>query len=107
MHFNSVSYYPIRSIENQDNLCYTIVMRKNLTISLLPEDWKTVQQTAKSLGETYSQFFHRIIREFFSTNEVNHKTVAKYRPLFKSHASFLTGRSLAFARPRPRRKNTV
>ena len=82
-------------------------MRKNLTISLLPEDWKIVQQTVKSLGETYSQFFHRIIREFFSSNEVNHKTVAKYRPLFKSHASFLTGRSLTFAKARRQRKTNA
>lgn len=82
-------------------------MRKNLTISLLPEDWEAVQQTAKSLKETYSQLFHRIIREFFNSNEANRKTVAKYRPLFKSHASFLTGRSLVFAEARRQRKTNV
>ncbi|MBI5243384.1 MAG: hypothetical protein HY922_06805 [Elusimicrobia bacterium] len=79
-------------------------MRKNLTISLQPQDWEAVRRAAESLGETYSQLFHRIIHAFFQAGEVKARTVAKYRPMFAPHESFLADRARVFSRSRARKR---
>lgn len=75
-------------------------MRKNLTISLAREDWILVQACAKSLGETYSGLFQKLIRRFLMTGEIRPRIVSKYQRLFKPHSDFLSSRAAAFAKAR-------
>lgn len=73
-------------------------MRKNLTISLSSEDWSLVRQAVRSMGETYSGLFHRLIQAALAERETDPKVTAKYRPLFKREAAFLAQRAAAMAR---------
>jgi hypothetical protein len=57
-----------------------MVVRKNLTISRQPQDWEAVRRAAESLGE------------------VKARTVAKYRPMFAPHESFLADRARVLSR---------
>ena len=75
-------------------------MRKNLTISLLPEDWRLVQTHAKSMNMAFSALFHRLIHQSLGAPQENPKKIAKYRPLFKPHADFLAQRAETFAKAR-------
>lgn len=72
--------------------------RKNLTISLSREDWDLVCDSAQAMGETYSGLFRRLISESLRRREIDPKTVAKYRPLFKSHSLFFAKRALPLAK---------
>lgn len=67
-------------------------MRKNITISLNQEDWQKVRAMARSLGETYSRIFHRLIA---STNSMvrDSKRIKKYRSLLAPHGEYLAGRA--------------
>lgn len=77
-------------------------MRRNLTISLSMEDWRTVRELARSLGETYSSVIHHLIR-FGSPREVRRDRVEKYRALLAPHAEFFEERARVFARAAFRR----
>jgi hypothetical protein len=78
-------------------------MRKNLTISLSMEDWKTVRAIAESVGETYSRVFHRLIE--LGTGVVSDdRRIAKYKAALAPHSKFLTARAKTFARAGKRKR---
>ena len=78
-------------------------MRKNLTISLSPEDWRRVQSMAGMLGETYSRVFHRLI-ESGAGAAANQKRIAKYRALLGPNSGFFAGRAQVFSRAGKRKQ---
>lgn len=76
---------------------YTKDMRKNLTISLSLEDWQKVRHSARTLGETYSSIFHRLIQWSFPTAP-DRKRLEKYKALHAPVAAFLEERARVFAK---------
>ena len=72
-------------------------MRKNLTISLAPEDWKKVQLLARKMGGTYSEVFHRLLQAA-EGGAVSEARVAKYRAQLAPQADFLARRAALFAK---------
>lgn len=78
-------------------------MRKNLTVSLSPEDWNKIQDLARSLGETYSKVIHKLIASSSSV-VCDNSRVRKYKALLATDADFLAGRAGAFARAGKRRQ---
>lgn len=78
-------------------------MRKNLTVSLSPEDWKKIKDLSRSLGETYSKVIHKLI-ESSSSIVRDDGRIQKYKALLAPDADFLAGRAGAFARVRKRRR---
>lgn len=81
-------------------------MRKNLTISLNPEDWQKIQSMARALDGTYSLVIHKLIAA--STGSVSdHTRIDKYRALLAPHADFLESRARVMAKARKRGKVTA
>ncbi|MBI4346832.1 MAG: hypothetical protein HY553_08250 [Elusimicrobia bacterium] len=78
-------------------------MRKNLTISLAPEDWEKVRDMARQMGGTYSEVFHRLICAGFGS-AVNEPRVAKYRALLRPEADYRKRRAAAMLRLSRRRR---
>lgn len=77
-------------------------MRKNLTVSLSDEDWRKVKNIAKSMDETYSSVFHRLIE--LGTGAVGEdQRTAKYKALLAPHARFLARRAGAVSKAGRRR----
>ena len=72
-------------------------MRKNLTVSLRPEDWRKVQAMASSLGETYSGVFHRLLQGGVGM-VCDRVVVEKYRKLLAPHRDFMARRAAALAK---------
>lgn len=78
-------------------------MKKNLTVSLSGEDWKTVKGIADSLGETYSAVFHKLI-EMSAGTVSDSARVEKYKALLAPHSARLERRAAVFARASRRGK---
>lgn len=81
-------------------------MRKNLTVSLSPEDWKKIQDLSLSLGESYSKVIHKLI-ESSSSIVRDDGRIQKYKALLAPDVDFLAGRAGAFTRARKRRQTTA
>ena len=74
-------------------------MRKNLTVSLTLEDWGTVQAMVRSLNESCSGVFHRLVQSSVG-KKVDQKRIKKYRALLAPQADFLARRAHVFATAR-------